>query len=71
MSLPEHLKAPGAADSLRPMFQLQPTEVPQPTLLDEEIATHDWPLPKVKPWPKQPQPSLLRQIWRALARGAS
>lgn len=42
-----------------PGFELQHSTIPQPTLLDEEIATHDWPLPPVKVWaplPPLPEP---------------
>lgn len=48
-------------------FTLQPPDVPQPTLLDEEITTHAWPLPPVKPWAPAPRASLFWQIVEALS----
>ncbi len=48
-------------------FTLQPPEVPQPKLLDEEITTHAWPLPPAKPWCPAPRPSLFWQIVEALS----
>lgn len=50
-----------------PEFTLQPTNVPQPTLLDEEITTHDWPLPAAKAWEPAPRPSLFWQIVEAMS----
>lgn len=35
-------------------FDLQHTDIPQPTLVDEELATRDWPMPPVKPWAPLP-----------------
>lgn len=46
-------------------FALQPTEVPQPKLLDEEITTHDWPMPPKGDKPPAPA-SLFWQIVEAL-----
>lgn len=48
-------------------FALQPPEVPQPTLLDEEITTHDWPMPPKGDKPPAPPLTLFQQIVEALS----
>lgn len=46
-------------------FTLQHSDQPQPVLLDEEISTHDWPLPLAVKVPEPPR-SLFWQIVEAL-----
>ncbi|MBX3610377.1 MAG: hypothetical protein KF871_10835 [Hydrogenophaga sp.] len=58
MSTPEH-------------FELEHSVPPDPSVVDGEVATREWPLPPVKRWRPAPSESMLSQIWRALARGAS
>ena len=41
-------------------FDLQPSEVPQPTLLDEEITTKAWPMPA----PLGEKPSESSLFWK-------
>lgn len=47
-------------------FTLQPSDVPQPQLLDEEVATKDWPLPLPRTLAPAPRPSLFWQLVEAL-----
>jgi hypothetical protein len=55
-------------------FTLQATVPPDPHLLDEEVATHDWPLPQLKARAAvQPKVSVLStaaDIWRVFANSA-
>lgn len=40
-------------------FDLQPSDVPQPKEVDEELATRDWPMPPARAWaplPPLPEP---------------
>jgi hypothetical protein len=64
MSLPYHMRLPGSTDG--PPFTLQPPEVPQPKLLDEEITTHDWPMSPKGDKPPAPRKSLFWQVMEAL-----
>lgn len=36
-------------------FDLQPSNVPQPKEVDEELATRDWPMPPARAWAPQPE----------------
>lgn len=37
-----------------PDYELQPSDIPQPKLLDEEISTTNWPMPPAKAWEPLP-----------------
>lgn len=44
-------------------FDLQPSDIPQPKEVDEELATRDWPMPPARAWAPVPrQESLLERI---------
>lgn len=53
-------------------FDLQPSDVPQPKEVDEELATRDWPMPAAKPWAPEPRKESLahaiRQVFRRRGR---
>lgn len=42
-------------------FTLQPADVPQAKLLDEDPVTTKWPLPPAKPWEPKP-PSVFADL---------
>lgn len=42
-------------------FELQPSDQPQPKLLDEECATTEWPMPPVKVWAPVPRGLTLKE----------
>lgn len=48
-------------------YTLQHSNIPQPKLLDEEIATTNWPMPPAKPWSPLPAPNLLQRIAEVLS----
>jgi hypothetical protein len=51
-------------------FELQPSDVPQPQLLDEDPVTDKWPMPPVRPWNPQPRASWWERLraWAAECR---
>jgi hypothetical protein len=47
-------------------YKLEPSDVPQPTLLDEEIASDSWPLPAPNPWKPVRDESLMGRAARIM-----
>jgi hypothetical protein len=47
-------------------YRLDHSDVPQPTLLDEEIATDSWPLPAPNPWTPKRDESMLGRAARMM-----
>jgi hypothetical protein len=49
-----------------PDFRLEPSDKPQPKLLDEEIASDSWPLPAPNPWKPIRDESLMGRAARIM-----